>query len=231
MSLVFLLTSCCTINFNVGPQKQNDKTFDANTAYKSTVRITARAKEGGGELACSGFAIDKDNIMTAGHCCVGILELQAQGEITDEIYMDYYAPDGETILTQDGLKIKDADELHDICVMSKKSHGILPVKFVDYDEVKIHTPAYIVGAPLGVYATIYPGEVVQKALDLGFGAMHKLIVSAAAASGNSGSPIFNEAGDVIGMLVMGDGSFDHLSIGTATPDLIKFLQIIGLKKI
>jgi S1-C subfamily serine protease len=235
IGFMLLLTSCSlSINFATN-QKDIGKsnTFSADTAYKSVTRISARAIEDGGELSGTGFAIDKDNIMTAGHVCIGIMELQDQGVIGKEIYMDYYGPNGETILTTDGLKILAVDPVNDICVISKKSHGLLPIVFAkDYGTVKVHkTSAFIVGAPLGIFATTYSGEVISTDLDFGAFAQHKLVVNTPAAPGNSGSPVFNENGQVIGMLIAGLGSFDHLSICTALPQLQLFVKITnGIKK-
>jgi S1-C subfamily serine protease len=233
--LAILLAGCSlTVNLATTPKNGDikGKTFSADTAYKSITRISAKASEGGGELSGTGFAIDENNIMTAGHVCLGIMELQEQGLIEKEIYMDYYGPDGETILTAKGLKIVAADPINDICIINKEDHGLLPVVFAkDYKAVKIHkTEAFIVGAPLGVFATTYEGEVVSTDMDFGIFMAHKLVVSTPAAPGNSGSPVFNEDGVLIGMLIAGDGSFDHLSICTSLPALQLFIKLTdGMK--
>lgn len=231
VTLLCLLTSYCTFNFGgthttesastpVVVQKESQN-FDINTTFGSVVKILVRDKKGIEFLSGTGFAIDKDKIMTAGHVCDGIIKFQKAKKITKKIYMDFYATDGETILETSGLKILSIDKQYDICIMQKKLHGLVPIKFIqDYSSIKLHSVVYIVGAPLGVFATAYQGLVVIK--DDGSD-MHYLIVDAASAPGNSGSPVFDENGEVIGIFVAGPGNFDHLSVCVPSYLLIKFV--------
>lgn len=229
---LILFVAGCTFNINMSPTASpTSPRFNPDDAFKSVVRVSAKQKGGDAELSGTGFAIDKDHIMTAGHVCAGISELQAMGLIEENISINYYAPDGETIIKADKVEIFEVDELNDICVMTKKGHGLVPVKFVqDYSSVKAHSWISIVGAPLGVYITHYDGEIMRTSLTVAPTMRDKLIVDAAAAPGNSGSPVFNDKGEVVGILIAGPGDFDHLSICTSTKALQHFLKIIGLMK-
>lgn len=67
---------------------------------------------------------------------------------------------------------------------------------------------YISGHPLGVEMAL-----VTEGYTSGWYEGY-LLVSAPAAPGNSGGPVFNTAGEVVGLLVRGAPRYDHLSMAT-----------------
>ena len=222
LSFMCLLIGGCYFNLGAIPGITVEQKLNINTTYDSVVKILAKDIYGNEALSGSGFAINKNQIMTAGHVCRGIIEYQNQNTITKEIYINFYAPDKETILESSGAMVLKIDETNDICILYKQSHGIAPVKFVkNYSSVKVHSTVFIVGAPLGVFATSYAGHVVIKDDN---SINHFLIVSAPAAPGNSGSPVFNNEGLVVGMLVAGPSTFEHLSMCVASPFLVGFVR-------
>ncbi|MFA5023478.1 MAG: serine protease [Patescibacteria group bacterium] len=227
VACLFLVTACCTFNFNVDSDATQSKkpSFDVNKTYKSIGMIVGKSPDGR-QMSGAGFAINKNQIMTAGHVCAGILQYQAAGVLVNDIFMQFYAPDDETILETNGLRILKIDAKNDICLLQKDGHGLAPVKFTpNYSGMPLHTTVYIVGAPLGVFATSFEGKTVLKdSKDMYEGMPSKLTVDAAAAPGNSGSPVFNAEGFVVGMLVAGPNGFDHVSICTASPYLVYFIN-------
>lgn len=224
-----IFISCGSASVNIPETETNVEKPDVNKIYKSVVKISVKTIDGLNALVGSGFAIDGDHIMTAGHVCQSIYVYQAKGKLEKDISIFFYGPDEQTILESKGASIKYIDMVHDICVMQKSKHGLIPLKFADnYWDTKVHSRVYIVGAPKGYFATTYSGEVIYLNKDINAFMIEKLITSAASAPGNSGSPVLNKDGKVIGMLIAGYSNFNNLSICTPSYILVRFLMIVGV---
>jgi V8-like Glu-specific endopeptidase len=221
IALLVALIAGCT--FNVNLNKNIEASWNPKEAYKSVAKIVAVAP-GIGEMSGTGFAIDDKHLITAGHVCIGILEGE-QEKITDgNIYGETYDLN-MNVVRYTGLKIEAIDTFNDLCILTWKNHGLQPVKIAN-DLPDIHSTVYIVGAPLGYAFTINKGELIIKDKTFDIFYQHKIIVDADAAPGNSGSPIFNASGSVIGVLVAGDEAYDKGSIGTALLPLKRFIHIV-----
>jgi serine protease Do len=74
------------------------------------------------------------------------------------------------------------------------------VKFADSDKIRVGEPVMAIGNPLGLGGTVTAGIVSAKNRDIGSGPFDNFIQTDAAVNrGNSGGPLFNMAGDVIGI--------------------------------
>ncbi len=75
-----------------------------------------------------------------------------------------------------------------------------PVKTGDSDKLRVGDPIIAIGNPLGFTRTVTKGIVSAFNRDIGMSAYDDLIQSDASVNhGNSGGPLFNEAGEVIGI--------------------------------
>ena len=211
-ALCILLCSCCTFNFNIIPTQNNaGPKFDVNAAYKSTVRLLAKVADG--QIAASGFAIDEDHIMTAKHFCVDVGSA--------DISINFYGSDGVTVLQRGGVKIERMDKTYDLCILKLAGHGLLPVKIAkDYGALKLHSKVFLVGSPLGIFEVESEGQVAVK--DLG-GTEQFLVVSVPATHGNSGAAIFDENGEVVGVLVAGSDSYNNLALCVPGWQIVAFV--------
>jgi len=206
-----------TTNHNIG------------NAYRAVTLLTIKSPSGGG-VSATGFAYDKDRILTAGHFCISALKIQTFESHTNDIQMTYYNDDFK-LVTKKNVEVDDMSTIQDICILKKKNHGLwsLPIT-KSYTKLKIRDKVTIVGFPSGTAMGEFGGRIMSLFYK-GSGPKtikNKLVVSSASTGGISGSPIIlDRTGEVIGILVMGHIFFDHLSFGITGKDLNTFIS--GLK--
>jgi S1-C subfamily serine protease len=139
----------------------------------------------------SGFVISKRGlIMTAAHVV----------QVADEVVVQFL--DG----TQADAKVVGVDKPADVALLKLDSlpAKLFVAKLGDSDRVKVGDQVFVVGAPHGLFHTLTvgyisgrrrPGNLSNKLLPLEF-----LQTDAAINTGNSGGPMFNKNGEVIGIV-------------------------------
>lgn len=223
----------CTLQVNptiIQQPKQEvaKKSYDVSESFGSVGRISVKQRGGVGRLSGTAFAYDKDTLLTAGHVCIGIYELQVMGIVEDDIQLTYLNRNDKQE-TKHGIEILEIDEPHDICLVKLEDHGLKPLKIANYASVKFNDRVFVVGAPAGFMLSAKEGRVMQKWSEgqpipqLN----RRLIIDAPSTGGNSGGPILNDKGEVIGILVMGHSTYDHLTIGVPSVIVKRFLRLVG----
>ena len=116
----------------------------------------------------------------------------------------------------------DADE--DLAVLKVNCENPLPtVTFGDSDELLVGEPAYAIGNPLGVdlIGTFTSGMIsgLSREIEVGSGSLRLLQTDTALNNGNSGGPLINQYGQVIGINTakMQSGFSNVEGIGFAIP--------------
>ncbi|MEP3442023.1 MAG: Do family serine endopeptidase [Sulfitobacter sp.] len=133
------------------------------------------------------------------------------------------------ITLADGRKfdaeVVGSDPATDIALLSIKADVDLPfVSFGDSDQMRAGDEVVAVGNPFGLSSTVTSGIISAMARDIHAGPYDEFIQTDAAINrGNSGGPLFNNAGEVIGVntaiISPGGGS---VGIGFAVPsDLVR----------
>jgi serine protease Do len=113
--------------------------------------------------------------------------------------------DSITVTLQDGRKLTakllGGDEKTDLAVLKVKSDKPLPyVEFEDANKVKVGQPVMAVGNPFGLGGTVTTGIVSARGRDIQSGPFDDYIQTDAAINrGNSGGPLFDMDGKVIGI--------------------------------
>jgi S1-C subfamily serine protease len=139
----------------------------------------------------SGFLISADGqIITAAHVV----------QVADEVSVRYV--NGEVVTA----KILASDPGSDVALIKAASvpAGIIPAVLGDSDAANVGDSVFVVGAPYGIAHSLTVGHVSARRtpsqLFGGFEKVELLQTDAAINQGNSGGPLFNMQGEVIGIV-------------------------------
>jgi serine protease Do len=152
----------------------------------------------------SGFIIDKKGIV---------------------ITNNHVIQDAEDIVVRVGgdkeykAKIIGADPLSDIAVLQIVSkEKFIPVKFGDSDKARIGDWVIAIGNPFGLGGTVTAGIISARNRSIGLSRYEDYIqTDASINSGNSGGPLFDMNGDVIGINTAILGKGGSIGIGFSIP--------------
>lgn len=134
----------------------------------------------------SGFVIDPSGvIVTNNHVIDG----------ADEITINF--ANGEKLIA----KLLGTDEKTDLAVLQVKSDKPLPfVKFGSSEDMRVGDWVMAIGNPFGLSSSVSAGIVSARNRDINSGPYDNFIQTDAAINkGNSGGPLFNKQGEVIGI--------------------------------
>lgn len=131
-----------------------------------------------------------------------------------------------TVMTYDGTKYTAAivgfESGNDIAVLKIDATGLSPVSFGNSDEITMGETIYAVGNPLGELAySMSTGtisgldrEIVTEESVVG---INMFQIDAAVNPGNSGGPVYNSRGEVIGIVTAKSGATNAEGLGFAVP--------------
>jgi S1-C subfamily serine protease len=171
------------------------------------VQITATSKTR--KTLGSGFVIDKaGHIVTSEHVIAGAHKVQVSFSGTDPIV----------------ARVIGADASTDVAVLeiNTRSRSLSPLPLGDSDLVEVGDSVVAIGNPFSLTRTATAGIVsaVERTIDApkGFSIDHAIETDAAINRGNTGGPLIDADGDVIGInaQITPDGA-GNVGIGFATP--------------
>jgi serine protease Do len=116
-------------------------------------------------------------------------------------------------------KIIGKDPLSDIAVLQiEADQKFIPVKFGDSDKSRIGDWVIAIGNPFGLGGTVTSGIISARNRSIGLARYEDFIQTDASINqGNSGGPLFNMDGDVIGINTAILGQSGSIGIGFAIP--------------
>ena len=198
----------------------------------STVTVVTELPRGasvgtGVILTEDGYIITNAHVIAGGTSCYVAL---ADGSIFDAALVGYDAEQDLAV-----IKAQDTD--------GRAAQGLPAAEFGDSDALSVGDPVYAIGNPLGVElrGTLTDGIVsaINRDVDVDGITMTLIQTNAALNSGNSGGPLINVYGQVVGINTMKMGSSSTVSVeglGFAIPiastayminDLIAYGEIHG----
>ena len=116
-------------------------------------------------------------------------------------------------------KVIGADPLSDIAVLRLETNEkFIPVKFGDSDKARIGDWVIAIGNPFGLGGTVTSGIISARNRSIGLSRYEDYIqTDASINSGNSGGPLFDMNGDVIGINTAILGRNGSIGIGFSIP--------------
>ncbi len=118
-------------------------------------------------------------------------------------------------------KVVGADPYMDIAVLKMQtSDKFSPVKFGDSDKARVGDWVVAIGNPFGLGGTVTSGIVSARNRDIGMTRYDDFIQTDASINqGNSGGPLFNLSGEVVGIntAIIAPGRSGSIGIGFAIP--------------
>ena len=130
------------------------------------------------------------------------------------------------VMTHDGTKyiatVVGTEQDNDIAVLKIDAEGLNPVTFGDSDELAVGDTVYAVGNPLGeLEFSMSTGHVSAKdraiTTEESTTPINVFQIDAAVNSGNSGGPVYNDQGQVVGVVTAKYASSGIEGLGFAIP--------------
>lgn len=168
----------------------------------------------------TGVAISPDLVLTNNHVCDMAANKRAPGTF---FRLALKSPEHTSYLY---AKVHRKSSLADLCLLKVVSQGkkLTPVKIAK-EPVKFGDQIFVVGNPLGIFGSVAEGRVGSYAEVLGSEAR---LISAPIYPGNSGSGVFNDKGELSGLVFAGlFGNYQSpTSIGwmIVHKEIVKFLE-------
>lgn len=152
----------------------------------------------------SGFFINRDGYLItnfhviAGEKKIAVTQFLQEGQILRRV-------------VHKEVEIVASAPFHDLAVLRLKEHDteITPVVFAPEEKLGIGETVFAIGNPLGLERTVTEGVLSQTHRN--FGGILYLQVDAPVNPGNSGGPLFNARGQVIGIINMGVATMEGLN--------------------
>ncbi|MFC1917607.1 trypsin-like peptidase domain-containing protein [Chloroflexota bacterium] len=178
--------------------------INANEVYEKVNAATLLVSDGGGSTHGSGFLFDSNaHVATAYHVI----------ENLSKIYVTF--PDGSVSLVTATASSPESDVA--ILTITDKP-GFSPPLLANSSKVLVGEPVVAIGNPFDLPETVTSGVISQtgRFTEITNGSQSKWVANllqfdAAANPGNSGGPLFNARGEVVGMVIarvnpdVGDG--------------------------
>jgi serine protease Do len=178
--------------------------FPPGSPFEDMFKDFGTPKERKSAALGSGFIIDEKGIViTNNHVIQGAEDIVVRVEDDKE----YKA------------KVIGADPLSDIAVLQLETkEKFIPVKFGDSDKARIGDWVIAIGNPFGLGGTVTSGIISARNRSIGLSRYEDYIqTDASINSGNSGGPLFDMNGDVIGINTAILGRNGSIGIGFSIP--------------
>tara|TARA_B110000444_G_C18794939_1_gene574340 strand:- start:127 stop:1539 length:1413 start_codon:yes stop_codon:yes gene_type:complete len=179
--------------------------FPPGSPFEEMFKDYQQPKERKASSLGSGFIINKNGTVITNHHVINNAE-----DILVRVGSKEYK-----------AKVIGEDPLADIAVLKMETSDIFtPVNFGDSDKARVGDWVIAIGNPFGLGGTVTSGIISAKHRDINLTRYDNLIQTDASINqGNSGGPLFNTKGDVVGInqAIIAPGQTGSIGIGFAIP--------------
>lgn len=167
----------------------------------------------------SGFLLSRE-----GHLMTNYHVVEGSNKVQVELFRR--TPQGYEKHELKRVRILALQPLRDLALLQldvTELAGALPAPVVlsERPDLRVGDLVFAVGNPLGLERSVTQGIVSSTTRRMGN--LRMIQTDAAVNPGNSGGPLFNARGEVVGVACAGAVSFDGLAFGIPVSDLIDFL--------
>ena len=182
------------------------------TVSEAVVKVSTPAGIG------SGFFINGDGCLITNY---HVIEKETKIEVT----VFHKAKDGFEKKIFKKVKIEAINPFVDLALLRVEELGDIKVRFAclgDSDKIEVGEKVFAIGNPLGLERTVTDGLVSTK--NRAFEGLIYIQTNAAINPGNSGGPLFNLAGEVVGVTNMGYIFFGGLGFAIPANYVKNFIE-------
>lgn len=179
--------------------------FEAETVYESVFVIYS------GNSLGSGFAVGENCIVTNAHV------IDNPRSITVETYAGI----------QHKASVLGIDEQQDIAVLIVRDAQFPYLDIADLSTMKTGDDIYAIGAPNGMAYTLTKGGISAK--ERMVGNQSYIQIDAPINQGNSGGPLLNDAGQVLGMNTLKMSDSEGIGLAIPISRVCEYLKFLGVE--
>jgi hypothetical protein len=182
LSFAFILLFLCGLNYSLGQQNIISKIVEKYG--KAVVMIASVNPDQETYSLGSGFIVDSEGIIiTNYHVIEGAYPI-----IIKLLNGDFY----------DNISVINADERRDLAILKIDGWDLPTVDLGNSNDAKIGEEVIVIGNPQGLQNTVANGIISAFRQSEGGFQYHQ--ITAPVSKGSSGSPVFNNEGEVIGVI-------------------------------
>ena len=178
--------------------------FEAETAYESVFVIYS------GDALGSGFAVGKNCIITNAHV------IDNKRDITVVTYGD----------TRYNATVLGMNRYEDIAVLIVDGADFPYLKIADLSTMKTGDDIYAIGAPKGMAYTLTKGGISAKERTVS--GQTYIQIDAPINEGNSGGPLLNDAGQVLGVNTLKMSDSEGIGLAIPITRVCSYMQTLGI---
>ena len=186
------------------PEPIND--FDFDTALGGIARIEAEVCEG--SSVGTGFMIDERHIVTVAHVIEGSTSIlvEVDGDLAEAVTVGFD-------------KERDIALLRSDIPLGDRTFELRDIDYTTGDQI------FAIGFPRGLDASLTTGVISNQEVEFDFMPFSRFIqVDAPLNPGNSGGPVFNDAGEVIGVVDWGLSESQGLNFAISAESVDKIVE-------
>lgn len=234
MKYLFALLALCSACFVTSHPAYVESDSHVKHLQRSTIEMVVQRPDGTWAGYCTGFFVDASHIATAAHCTGELMftpmgTFEADPEIGTRLHYITYDQWNRALpmalmagQSPHGAWVSRLDLANDVALLTLDENTSRAREWLTMATVvHVGEHVYSIGHPTGLPWTLTDGIVSQVLLD-SQGGMTDIQTSSMVWFGNSGGPLVNDQGQVIGVAVAIRAMQAHLAF--ATP--IRYVQAL-----